>query len=49
MEKEFKCSNCPYSQVTENFFTRWCTYWKKVVYLISGCTREDEENNKEEN
>ena len=40
MIEECKCSDCPYSKVTDSFFTRWCSYWNKVVYLTDGCTRD---------
>lgn len=43
MIKQCKCSDCPYSQATNDFWTYWCTYWGKIVYRTSGCTRETEE------
>jgi len=36
------CNNCPYAQTTNSFWTLWCSYWRKIVYRTSGCTREDE-------
>ena len=38
--KDYKCSNCVYCQVTNNFMIRWCSCWNKVTYLTSGCMRE---------
>jgi len=40
MIKDYKCSDCYYCDMTNNFFTRWCTYWNKVTFLTSGCARE---------
>lgn len=37
----YKCSTCPYAQVTNNFWTLYCTYWRKIVYRTSGCTKKD--------
>lgn len=38
--KSYNCSSCAYCQVTNNFMTRWCTYWNKVTFLTGGCSRE---------
>lgn len=40
MINNYDCVNCPYCQVTANFLTRWCSYWKKVVFLTDSCVRE---------
>ena len=37
----YSCSNCPYAQATNNFWTLYCSYWHKIVYRTSGCTRKD--------
>lgn len=37
----YSCNSCPYAQVTNNFWTMYCSYWRKIVYRTSGCTRED--------
>lgn len=38
--KNYKCDNCSYCETTNNFFTRWCSYWNKMTFLTSGCSRE---------
>ncbi len=40
MIKDYKCDNCAYCDPTNNFFTRWCSYWNKMTFLTSGCARD---------
>lgn len=40
MIKQCKCENCTYCQRMSNLFTCWCSYWEKVTFLTSGCSRE---------
>ena len=37
--KDYKCAYCAYCGTTNSFFTRWCSYWNKMTYLTSGCSR----------
>ncbi len=38
--KDYNCSDCYYCEVTNNFMTRWCSYWNKMVFLTGGCCRD---------
>ena len=38
--KNYKCDNCCYCETTNSFFTRWCSYWNKMTFLTSGCSRD---------
>lgn len=40
MINNYNCSDCPYCQASNDFFTRWCSYWDKVTFLTDCCTRE---------
>ncbi len=39
MIKDYHCDNCAYCDPTNSFFTRWCSYWNKMTFLTSGCSR----------
>lgn len=36
---DYHCDSCAYCESTNDFFTRWCSYWNKVTFLTSGCSR----------
>ena len=38
--KDCKCRNCYYCDITNHFFTRWCSYWNTITFLTGGCSRE---------
>lgn len=38
--KDYKCVNCYYCELTTDYFIRWCSYWKKIKFLSSGCSRK---------
>lgn len=38
-EQIYECENCPYCQRTSDFYTCWCAWWGKVVYLTDECAR----------
>ena len=41
--KEYHCSDCDYCKTTNDFFTRWCSYWNEMTFLTSGCSRDTTE------
>lgn len=38
--KDYNCSDCAYCEPTNNFMTRWCSYWNKMTFLTDGCFRD---------
>ena len=38
--KDYNCDYCVYCQVTNNFYTRWCSYWNKMTFITDGCFRD---------